>query len=53
MMPHLQALSFRVLNRCLINNSKLHFLADEFVFHEVIKLKRSAELTAYQPLALA
>lgn len=30
-MPHLQALSFHWLNRCLINNSKLHFLADAFV----------------------
>lgn len=52
-MPHLQALSFHLLNRCLINNSRLHFLADEFAFHEIIKLKKkSAKLTASQPLSL-
>ena len=53
-MPHLRALSFHLLNRCLINNSRLHFLADEFAFHEIIKLKKkSAKLTASQPLSLA
>lgn len=53
-MPHLQALSFHLLNRCSINNSRLHFLTDEFAFHEIIKLKKkSAKLTAPQPLSLA
>lgn len=53
-MPHLQALSFHLLNRCLINNSRLHFLAHEFAFHEIIKLKKkSAKLAASQPLSLA
>lgn len=53
-MPHLQALSFHLLNRCLINNSRLYFLADEFAFHEIIKLKKKpAKLAASRPLSLA
>lgn len=44
-MPRLQALSFHWLNWCLINNSKLHFLADQFVFHEIIKLKKTVLVT--------
>lgn len=35
----------------VFNNSRLHFLEDEFELHEIIKLK-SAVLTAHQSLAL-
>lgn len=50
----LQALSLHLLNWHLINSTKLHFLADDFVFREIIKLKkRSAKLTAPQSLSLA
>ena len=37
----------------VFNNSRLHFLEDEFELHEIIKLKtKSAVLIAHQPLAL-
>lgn len=52
-MLQLQALSF-IYWIGVFNNSRLHFLEDEFELHEIIKLKtKSAMLIAHsQPLAL-
>lgn len=37
----------------VFNNSRLHFLEDEFELHEIIKLKKeSAMLIAHQSLAV-